>query len=278
MTTRSSLRAGPAPPLAGRAVRNRGHAVRRGTGWPHTFQDRVANWHPVVAVLSVIVVGYALVCLVFTGIGLLITHNLHSVTRWDESVNRWFAGHRTNSTNGWTGSATTVADTMGIVAVLLAAVIVLFLLRRRWSALLLMLAVGVELGAFLTVNAFVGRPRPDVVRLGSLPSTSSFPSGHTAVMVALYGGLAVIIIARFRSRVVAWISWIVVVAATTVIGFGRVYRGMHHPSDVIAGALLGLAVLGVAVVAVRVARMAVAARHQPPVVDRVLPSESEVAA
>ena len=236
----------------------------------------MAHWHPILAVLSVVLAGYALVCLVFTGLGLLITHDLGGLTRWDDSVNRWFAGHRTSSTNDWTASATKVADTMGIVVVLLVAVIVLFVLHHRWSALLLLTAVGVELVAFLTVYKFVGRPRPDVPRLGSLPSTSSFPSGHTAVMVVLYGGLAVIIAARFHARVVALISWLVVVAATVAVGFGRVYRGMHHPSDVVAGALLGLAVLGVAVVAVRMGRMALAARRQPPVVDPTAPSQVEV--
>jgi undecaprenyl-diphosphatase len=54
-----------------------------------------------------------------------------------------------------------------------------------------------------------------------------------------------------RARLVAALCWVVALLATAVIGFARVYRGMHHPSDVAAGALLGLAALGVAIIAAR---------------------------
>ena len=164
--------------------------------------------------------------------------------------------------NHWTDYATKVADTFGILVVLLVAAIVLFVFRRRWEALFLVVALCLELATFLTVNSLVDRPRPDVVRLGSLPSTSSFPSGHTAAMVALYGGLAVVISVRFRSRIVRFASWIIALLATAAVGLARVYGGMHHPSDVVAGALLGFAVLGVAIVAVRAGQRAAAERQR----------------
>ncbi len=46
------------------------------------------------------------------------------------------------------------------------------------------------------------------------------------------------------------------------VGFARVYRGMHHPTDVVAGALMGVAVLAVALVAVRAAKVASAPAHE----------------
>jgi undecaprenyl-diphosphatase len=225
------------------------------------LESRVARRNPALAVAAVAVSGYVLICVVFAGLGLLVTHQLGALTRWDDSVNRWFASNRTGSTNDWTSYATKVANTSGILVVLVLAAIVLFLLRHRWDALVLLIALCLELLTFLTVNYVVDRPRPDVDHLGSLPSTSSFPSGHTAAMLALYGGLAVIIGARVRSRLVGAICWIIAVLAAAVIGFARVYRGMHHPSDVVAGALLGLAALGVALVAVRTGRMAAAERR-----------------
>ncbi|TML13253.1 MAG: phosphatase PAP2 family protein [Actinobacteria bacterium] len=220
------------------------------TGRLSALEGRFARFHPAAAVASVAVSGYVAICLVFAGMGLL------------DHVNRWFAGNRTSSMNGWTDHATKVADTSGILVVLVAAIIVLLVFRLRWDAVFLAVALGLELLTFLSINYLVGRPRPDVERLGSLPSTSSFPSGHAAAMLALYGGLAVIVSTRLRARVAAVVCWIIAVLATAAIGVARVYRGMHHPSDVAAGALLGLAVLGVALVAVRTGEMAAAERRR----------------
>jgi membrane-associated phospholipid phosphatase len=80
-------------------------------------------------------------------------------------------------------------------------------------------------------------------------------------MMALYGGLALLIGARIRSRTVGVLCWLLALLATAVIGFARVYRGMHHPSDVVAGALLGLATLGVAVVSTHTGQRARAERR-----------------
>lgn len=220
--------------------------------------------NPATAVVSVAVSGYVAICLLFVGVGLLVTHQLGALTRWDDSVVRWFADERTTSLNHWTEYATKVADTFGILIPLVVAAIVLVLVRHRWDALFLVLALVLELTTFLTVNAIVARPRPAGPRLGSLPSTSSFPSGHTAAMVALYGGLAVLVNARLRARLLGVIVWIVAMLATTAIGLARVYRGMHHPTDVVAGALLGFAVLAVAFVAVRAGQRAAAERHRVP--------------
>jgi membrane-associated phospholipid phosphatase len=46
----------------------------------------------------------------------------------------------------------------------------------------------------------------------------------------------------------------VAIAVAGFVGFARVYRGLHHPTDVFIGALLGLACLGIAAVAVRAVR------------------------
>ncbi len=219
-------------------------------------QSRLSRLHPVAAVLAVASAGYALICIAFVGIGLLITHRLGFVVRADDRSVRWFASHRTSMLNHGASDATKVANTLGIVVVALIVVVVLFVLRYRWDVVFLFVALSLELATFLTVNALVDRPRPQGPRLGSLPSTSSFPSGHTAAMVVLYGGIALLINARCRVRIVSILSWVVAAAATTMVGLARLYSAMHHPSDVVAGALLGVAVLGVSLTAVRAGRRA----------------------
>jgi membrane-associated phospholipid phosphatase len=226
------------------------------------FEGRVARFHPAAVVAAVAIGGYVVICLVLSGIGLLVTHDLGGLTRWDERTNKWFADNRTSAMNNWTDHATKVADTSGILVVLVLAIIVLLLFRRRWDALFLVIALSLELVAFLSINTLVGRPRPNVERLGALPSTSSYPSGHVAATLALYGGLTLIVSARIRSRIAAAVGWFVAILLASAIGLARVYRGMHHPSDVVAGALLGFAVLAVAVAAVRAGQKAAAQRRR----------------
>ena len=108
-----------------------------------------------------------------------------------------------------------------------------------------------ELSAFLAVNAVIGRDRPAVARLGSTPSTSSFPSGHTAATLVLYGAIALFVSATARAFAWRALAWLAAAVMPVVVGFARVYRGFHHPTDVFFGLVLGIAALAVAVLAVR---------------------------
>jgi undecaprenyl-diphosphatase len=132
---------------------------------------------------------------------------------------------------------------------------------------MLVLALALELAVFLSVTWVVARPRPDVVRLNASPSTSSFPSGHTAAATVLFAGLAIIITCCTPNMLLRVLSYVFAVAAALLVGFGRVYRGMHHPTDVMAGVVLGVGCLVVAVLVVR----SVPARASPPARTSVEP-------
>ena len=99
---------------------------------------------------------------------------------------------------------------------------------------------------FLIVSTIIGRERPDVTPLGSVPSTSSFPSGHVAAGVVLYGGLVVIAASITESKAVARVAAIPAVVVIGYVASARVYEGVHHPTDVIGGAVLGVGALFVA--------------------------------
>lgn len=62
----------------------------------------------------------------------------------------------------------------------------------------------------------------------------SFPSGHATTSFAL----AVLALSITRGTRQAWIGWLAI-ALALLIGYSRVYRGVHYPSDVLGGALLG---------------------------------------
>jgi undecaprenyl-diphosphatase len=205
------------------------------------------------AAAAVVVVGYVAVVSSLVLTGLLLTHVLlhGSLGRWDDGSTRWLSLHRDGFLDSVTGIASRSADTFGILGAALVVLIVLGF-RHRWSQMVVLVTgLTLELSAFLAVNALVGRDRPAVPRMGSTPSTSSFPSGHTAATLVLYGAIALFVSEAGRAFVWRALAWIAAAAMPVVVGFGRVYRGFHHPTDVAAGYILGCAVLLVAVLAVR---------------------------
>ena len=202
---------------------------------------------------AVVVAGYLAVVASLVLTGLFLTHVLLSGTigRWDDTSTRWLADHRTGTLDALTAVGSRSADTFGI---LLVAVVVLGVLsvRHRWDQMaVLVTGLALELSAFLAVNALVGRDRPAVARLGSTPTTSSFPSGHTAATLVLYGAIAIFVSSTVRSMVWRVPAWLGAALFPVVVGFSRVYRGFHHPTDVIFGYVLGAAALWVAFLAVR---------------------------
>ena len=75
--------------------------------------------------------------------------------------------------------------------------------------------------------------------LDEAPPTSSFPSGHTAATIALWGALAVLASERARSALVRGLFFTLAVVLPLLVASSRMYRGMHYLTDVLGGALLG---------------------------------------
>ena len=96
-------------------------------------------------------------------------------------------------------------------------------------------AVAGETAIFVATTLFIDRPRPSVPRLDEAPPTSSFPSGHTAAAVCFYGSIAAIILWHSRHRWITVAAVVICAAVPLLIAGSRVYRGMHYPTDVLAG-------------------------------------------
>ena len=140
----------------------------------------------------------------------------------------------------------TVTAIAGIVSdagsfALLAPLSIAFLLLRRWKrpaddlALVVIAAGSAALPS--VVKLIVARPRPMIEHLSQL-SSLSFPSEHTTQAAAIYLTIAILLSKGLNHR---WREWLMALAVVIALGVAcsRVYLGVHYPTDVAAGLLLG---------------------------------------
>jgi membrane-associated phospholipid phosphatase len=208
-------------------------------------QERGHRPWPVVA--GRLLGGAAAVYLALVAAGLGLTHTALAtpLRTADLNASTWFVTRRTPTMDFWTVYYSGLSNTNTAVVVAVVMVAVLALMFRRWQEpVVLASALLGELFIFLLVTATVHRPRPPVGQMDPAPPTSSFPSGHTGAAVALYVTFAVLAW-RYLSRRHPALGWlrVVVVAVLAVlpvlVGYSRLYRAMHYPSDVAGGALAG---------------------------------------
>jgi membrane-associated phospholipid phosphatase len=174
-------------------------------------------------------------------LGLIVTHVLDkgAMHRADLGVDVWFAHHRSPWWNSVMLFGTDLARTQTVIAVAAAAALFLRWRLKRWhESFIVIAAVAGEVLIFLAVTQTVPQRRPPVPRLQAAPTTSSYPSGHTAAAVALYGCLGVLLLVYVSHPGLRWLA-AVLFCIPAYVALARLYEGEHYPSDVIAGALLG---------------------------------------
>ena len=79
---------------------------------------------------------------------------------------------------------------------------------------------------------------------------------ESGMAVAVYCGVALLITSAVRNGAARCAVWFVAIAIPLLVALSRMYRGMHHPTDVIAGAIWGIGSILVAIMAARAAATA----------------------
>jgi membrane-associated phospholipid phosphatase len=161
-------------------------------------------------------------------------------THVDTRLANWLHEHERSTLTEFFEAITWLGNVPVLTVVTL--VVALVLARRQTNELqLLLLAVlGTQI---LTLGLKLGfqRERPFFADPLATESTYSFPSGHASVSLAVYGTLGFIVARHLRS-IRARIAVLAAAALLVLlIGFSRLYLGVHFLSDVIAGFSLGLA-------------------------------------
>ncbi len=123
-----------------------------------------------------------------------------------------------------------------VVPLLLLAAYAFYRKGLKLSATLLLISVPGAAILGTALKSFYGRARPELFDSGYEAPFFSFPSGHAITAVSFYGVLTLLIAWRLEG----WPRWAAVVAGTLLvllIGFSRLYLGVHYPSDILAGYL-----------------------------------------
>ena len=193
-----------------------------------------------------VILPMALLTALTIGLGFLVTHVLVHVwpfTVEDEAV-RALVAARTATGDRVSNWVSLVAYRAALAIVVVVAGCAMRIAYHRWREPLFLPAALVSQGlVYLVTSPVVARARPAVLQLDSFPPMRSFPSGHVAAAVAVYGGLALILAQRARGRGQAAAWWIVLLIVPMAVGISRMYRGEHHASDVAASFLVGFACL-----------------------------------
>lgn len=159
---------------------------------------------------------------------------------FDDAVMRWMAAHHTSTLNTVMIEITSLGTSSVVMMIVGVAALFLALTRHRYSAALLLASTAGGGLLNLILKNFFGRPRPHVFEWGTNALSSSFPSGHAMSATVVYltvGYLA----ARLERR--QWTRAVTLVAAGAIvvaISVSRVYLGVHYPSDVAAGIIIGI--------------------------------------
>ena len=184
-----------------------------------------------------VVVAWVLILGAVVGIGELVTKHGNGNVLGDRTIPHWLAAHRTPTLDRWSQVFSILGATQAILIVALATCVVFLALTRHWRQVryIAVLMLG-ELAAFLTAAAVVKRSRPDVPHLDQHLPTSAFPSGHEAATCCLYVAIAILVIGHARG----WWRWLFLlpaIAMPVLVAMSRMYRGEHHPTDIL-GSLL----------------------------------------
>jgi undecaprenyl-diphosphatase len=169
-------------------------------------------------------------------------------TRVDDRLADWLHEH---ASPGWTTffeNVTRLGNVSTLAVVVLVAAVVLWRKGRVTELqLLIFAAVGAEI---ITTGLKLGfqRDRPFFSDPLSTETTYSFPSGHASVSLAVYGTLGFIAARHLGTRWAQIMALAGSVALVLLIGFSRLYLGVHFLSDVIAGFSIGLAWVALCVV------------------------------
>lgn len=198
-----------------------------------------------------IVAGLVVVLVAFVALAVLVALRWSPLISVDQAGE--LAAHRDVLAHPWllagAGLTTTIGSPLAVDVVTVVVGLSLLVGRRVRAVVYLLVTRVVELGVETGVKQMVHRPRPTLPDPVAHASGFSFPSGHAGGSAAVYGAVLVLALTTTRrtgrptARTAVGVLGVPVVVLVAAVAASRVLLGVHYPSDVTAGVLLGVACL-----------------------------------
>lgn len=191
--------------------------------------------------------------------------------KFDDAVMHWVAAHQYPLVQQVMLEVTALGTGIVVAMVVFVAAMFLWLNKHKHSAMLLIIATfgGILLNNLLKLG--FDRPRPQVFKWGTYAASSSFPSGHAMSSIIAYGTVAYLA-ARLQQRAASRVLTLSFAALIIIlICVSRVYLGVHYPSDIAAGLVVGLAWAGFCMAVLEAAQL-YAKRNAPQMLQAEAPA------
>lgn len=163
---------------------------------------------------------------------------------FDLQVNSWILGFRDNFL---TKVMIFVSDfSLNVGFILVAFLVIYFVIKRHFrTAFNLSLSTILANIIFYALKNIVHRDRPELTFRLIQESNFSFPSGHATIAFTIYPILAILILKTNLNKPLKYIFSTILVLFPFVVGFSRLYLGVHYITDVFAGMVLGLSITAI---------------------------------
>jgi membrane-associated phospholipid phosphatase len=213
------------------------------SGVDETRRSRDVRSRVAITVFAVAAVSFALVAEQVATRAPLIARDLQ--------VSVWLHGHGNSSLTGFLLAVSRLHSTLCILAMALFAGLIVWRNGDRFHALWLALAVPGGLLLNVALKHLFDRPRPAWDDPILTLTSQSFPSGHATGATLFYGFVACYAVWRMKGAAARALAIAACTTMVLLVGFSRIYLGVHYLSDVLASMCLGTAWLTVCMIAAR---------------------------
>ncbi|CAN5890098.1 hypothetical protein BH11GEM1_BH11GEM1_18840 [soil metagenome] len=160
---------------------------------------------------------------------------------FDVAILQWLHGHQSKALTAVMVEMTYLGT--GTVVIVIVGVAALFLwhTEHKHSARLLLAATIGNILLDGTLKLVYHRPRPSLFAWQTTAVSSSFPSGHAMSATVVYGTVAYLLMRLQKHRWAKMLTLSTAILLILLICLTRLYLGVHYPSDVLGGIIVGLA-------------------------------------
>lgn len=130
-----------------------------------------------------------------------------------------------------------------VIAISIGVTLLLVVKKRNWTAIAFSCLTIIDALLTYIIKNLTERSRPDVLERLARETSYSLPSGHSSSSILLYGAILALTLPYVRSRGSRFALTCLTTLWILLIGLSRMYLGVHYPTDVLLGFLLGAVML-----------------------------------